>query len=378
MMNIKFLLYTALGIILGSCAGKTADQESAGQMPTQENVAKLTPRQIRNAGIALDFPKVRQVSSVLRLNGRIDVPPQNMVSISAPLGGYLKSTNLLPGMHVQKGQVLAVLEDQQYIQLQQDYLAGSARIKYLRTEYERQKSLNSSKSVSDKTYQQAEADFLAQQVAVGALAEKLLLAGINPNHVSADRISRSVNIYSPISGYVSRVNVNIGKYLAPTEVLFDLINPSDIHLALKVFEKDLDNIRKGQQVLAFTNSRPERKLACEVILVSKDLSPERTAEVHCHFQKYEHDLLPGTFMNAELALESRNATVLPDDAIVSFDGKEYIFIPEKDGFTLTAVQTGHSENGVTEILSPVNLRDTRCVTKGAYSLLMFLKNRPDQ
>lgn len=98
--------------------------------------------------------------------------------------------------------------------------------------------------------------------------------------------------------------MNIGKQLAPTEVLFGLINPSDIHLALKVFEKGLDKIRKGQQVLAFTNSRPERKLACEVILVGKDLSPERTAEVHCHFQRYEPDLLPRTFMNAELALES--------------------------------------------------------------------------
>lgn len=376
-MDTKFLLYTALGLILGSCSAKTADNESAAEAPTQENVAKLTPEQTRNAGIVAEFPKMMPVSSVLRLNGKIDVPPQNMVSISAPLGGYLKSTNLLPGMHVQKGQVLAVLEDQQYIQLQQDYLAGSARIKYLETEYERQKSLNSSKSVSDKTYQQAEADFRAQQVAISALAEKLRLAGINPQHISADRISRSINILSPISGYVSRVNVNIGKYLAPTEVLFDLINPSDIHLALKVFEKDLDKIRKGQQVLAFTNSRPERKLACEVILISKDLSVDRTAEVHCHFRKYEPDLLPGTFMNAELALESRNAIILPDDAIVSFEGKEYIFIPGKDGFIMTAVQTGNSENGVTEILSP-ELRGTRCVAKGAYSLLMFLKNRAEE
>lgn len=378
MMNIKFLLYTTLGVLVGSCTAKTADQESTVGSPAPENVAKLTPEQMRNAGIAMEFPKMTQISSVLRLSGRIDVPPQNMVSVSAPLGGYLKSTNLLPGMPVQKGQVLAVLEDQQYIQLQQDYLAGSARMKYLQTEYERQKALNTSKSVSDKTYQQAEADFRAQEVTVSALAEKLRLAGINPHRISTDRISRSINVYSPISGYVSRVNVNIGKYLAPTEVLFELINPSDIHLALKVFEKDLDKIRKGQQVLAFTNSRPDRKLACEVILVSKDLSPERTAEVHCHFQKYEPDLLPGTFMNAELALESRQATVLPDDAIVSFEGKEYIFIPGKEGFAMTAVQTGNSENGVTEILSPANLPYTRCVTKGAYSLLMFLKNKSDE
>lgn len=378
MMDIKSLLYVALGVLLGSCAAKTADQQPAAETSAKENIAKLTPDQIRNAGIATAFPQVRTVSSVLRLNGKIDVPPQNMVSISAPLGGYLKSTSLLPGMPVQKGQVLAVLEDQQYIQLQQDYLSGSARIKYLETEYERQKSLNTSKSVSDKAYQQAEADFRAQRVAVSALAEKLRLVGINPRQLSADRISRSVNIYSPISGYVSRVNVNVGKYLAPTEVLFDLINPSDIHLALKVFEKDLDKIRKGQSVLAFTNSRPERKIPCEVILVGKDLSVDRTAEIHCHFQKYEPGLMPGTFMNAELALESRNATVLPDDAIVSFEGKEFIFIPGTEGFAMTAVQTGNSENGMTEILTPTGLQRTLCVTNGAYSLLMFLKNKLDE
>jgi len=157
-----------------------------------------------------------------------------------------------------------------------------------------------------------------------------------------------------------------------------LINPQDIHLALKVFEKDLDKIHKGQQVLAFTNSRPERKVPCEVILVSKDLSAEHTAEIHCHFQKYEPDLMPGTFMNAELAMDSRNATILPDDAIVTFEGKEYIFIPGKEGFAMTAVRTGTSENGVTEILSPTGLEETLCVTKGAYSLLMFLKNKSDQ
>lgn len=377
-MDIKFLLYTTLGIMLGSCTAKTAVEESSSQVPTTENVAKLTPEQIRNAGIVTALPKIWPVSSVLRLNGKIDVPPQNMISVSAPLGGYLKSTSLLPGMPVQKGQVLAVLEDQQYIQLQEDYLVGCARIKYLETEYERQKSLNTSKSVSDKNFQQAEADFRGQQAAVSALAEKLRLVGINPRQTSVDRISRSVKVCSPISGYVSRVNVNIGKYLTPAEVLFELINPQDIHLALKVFEKDLDKIHKGQQVLAFTNSRPERKVPCEVILVSKDLSAEHTAEVHCHFQKYEPDLMPGTFMNAELAMDSRNATILPDDAIVTFEGKEYIFIPGKEGFAMTAVRTGTSENGVTEILSPTGLEETLCVTKGAYSLLMFLKNKSDQ
>ena len=378
MMEFKYLLFVAFGVTLLACNGRAPVEESAGDAPVNQTVAKLTPAQVRNAGITTAPPGIRTVSSTLRLNGKVDVPPQNMISISAPLGGYLKSTNLLPGMRIQKGQVLAVLEGQQYIQLQQDYLAGKARMKYLETEYERQKNLNSSQSASDKIFQQSEADFRSEEVSVNALTEKLRLAGINPNSISTARISRSVNIYSPISGYVSRVNVNIGKYVSSTDVLFELINPSDIHLALKVFEKDLEMVRKGQRVLAFTNARPERKVPCEVILVGKDLSSERTAEIHCHFRKFEPDLLPGTFMNAELALESREASVLPDEAIVSFEGKEYVFISRKEGFVMTAVQTGNSEGGVTEIRNSADLQGGPCVIQGAYSLLMFLKNRSEE
>jgi cobalt-zinc-cadmium efflux system membrane fusion protein len=65
------------------------------------------------------------------VNGKIDVPPQNMVSISVPLGGYLKSTKLLEGMHISKGEVIAIMEDQQYIQLQQDYLTAKAHFSSL-------------------------------------------------------------------------------------------------------------------------------------------------------------------------------------------------------------------------------------------------------
>ena len=75
----------------------------------------------------------KEISSILKLNGIVDVPPQNMVSISVPLGGYLRSTSLLPGMHVRKGDVIAVMEDQQYIQLQQDYLTAKAKIGFCGT-----------------------------------------------------------------------------------------------------------------------------------------------------------------------------------------------------------------------------------------------------
>ncbi len=377
---MKSIIYFSLIIILFSaCGGKkpTADNTEKAVDP---NIVTLTNAQLKNASIVTGKIGQKQISSILKLNGKIDVPPQNMVSISVPLGGYLKSTKLLPGMHVNKGEAIAVIEDQQYIQLQQDYLTAKARIGYLENEYNRQKDLNQSKASSDKVFQQAEAEYRSQQVLVTSLAEKLQLIGINVRNISAAKISRSVNIYSPISGFVSKVNVNIGKYVSPTEVLFELVNPTDIHLALKVYEKDLAKLYIGQKLVAYTNNEPEKKHDAEILLIGRDLSADRNADVHCHFENYDKTLVPGTYMNAEIQVKNTQAYAIANEAIVQFEGKQYIYkVIGNSRFEMTPVNTGESENGFTEIVSPTKDMTSNAVfvTQGAYSLLMMMKNKAE-
>jgi cobalt-zinc-cadmium efflux system membrane fusion protein len=117
---------------------------------------------------------------------------------------------------------------------------------------------------------------------VRGLYERLRLININPDRLSACSISRSINIYSPISGFVSKVNVSMGKYVTPSDILFEIINPNSIHLALNVYEKDLSKLKIGQKVLAYTNSNPTKKYNCKILLINKDVSADRSAEVHCH------------------------------------------------------------------------------------------------
>ena len=375
---MKNIIFLSLILSLAGCAGnKNADE--ALSAPENTNSVTLTDAQIKNAGIITGEVTRKEISTILKLNGIVDVPPQNMVSISAPLGGYLKSTTLLPGMHITKGDVIAVMEDQQYIQLQQDYLTAKARIGFLESEYHRQKDLNSSQASSDKVFQQAEADYRSQQVLMAALAEKLRLAGINVDQLNEKNISRSVNIYSPINGYVSKVDVNIGKYMSPTEVLFELVNPADIHLALKVFEKDLDKLFIGQKLVAYTNNDPGKKYPCEILLIGKDLTIERNTDVHCHFETYDKSLIPGTYMNAEIEVKKNDAYTLPEDAVVRFENKNYVFIKkENNQFQMTEVNTGNTENGFIEILNAENFVSGELVIKGAYSILMSLKNKSEE
>lgn len=365
----------AIGTMIYGCGGPSEAPQEAKEAPAQEsNVVTLTPEQLANTRLQTATVARKSVSGTLRVSGQVDVPPQNLISVSIPLGGYLKSTSMMPGTHVRKGQLLAVMEDPQYIQLQQDYLTARNRLGYAGKEYERQKELNSSKAASDKVMQQAESEYRNLSVETKALAARLSLLGINAGRLTENSISRTINIHSPITGYVNKVNVNIGKYVTPSDVIFELVNPEDIHLNLDVYEKDLGKLSIGQHAYAYTNARPDQRYDTRIILISHSVNENRSAEVHCHFEKYDRALVPGMYMNAEVRLHDTEENVLPDAAFVNFEGKDYIFLRESEhAFRIQAVEKGQSDCGVTVIATP-GLEGKQIVTEGAYTLLMQLKN----
>ena len=377
-MKTIFLILIGF-LIITSCGDKTI-QEEESTINNIDYTVTLTSAQFKNATIQIGKLEKRDISTTLTLNGKIDVPPQNMISVSTPFGGFLKSTKLLPGMHVKKGEVIASMEDQQYIQLQQDYLTAKSKLIYTENEYNRQKELNQSKASSDKVFQQTELEFKTQKISVNALSEKLRLINLNPESLKESNLSRSINVYSSIDGFVSKVNVNIGKYVNPSDVLFELINPEDIHLNLKVFEKDLEKLFIGQKLVTFNNNQPEKKYPCSIILIGQDLSADRSADVHCHFEDYDKTLFPGMYMNAEVQIKLSNVFAINEDAIVNYEGKDYIFISTGvHQYNMIEVKKGSSDNTFTEVnaIDGKDISSSIVVKKGAYSLLMQLKNKAD-
>ncbi|MBL7901904.1 MAG: efflux RND transporter periplasmic adaptor subunit [Bacteroidia bacterium] len=378
---MKYIIaLTVMSLFFISCGEQQGAKENAA--PAEElNMVHLNEAQIKSAGLRLGKIELKDIARRLTLNGKIDVPPQNLISVSMPMGGYLKTTHLLPGMHVKKGEVLATMEDQQYIQMQQDYLMARSKLAFLENEFKRQKELNQSKSSSDKVFQQTEMEYNNAKVSFGALAEKLKILNIRPEALTGENVSGSIQLYSPIDGFVSKVNVNIGKYVNPTDVLFELINPSDIHLNLKVFEKDLEHLAIGQKVLAYNNNQVDKKYACEIILISQNLNADRSAEVHCHFDEYHKSLFPGMYMNAEIEISNKKAMVLPEQAIVSYNARDYVFLSMANGqFEMLEVKKGGTQDKYIEVSSvdAKDLRNADVVMDGAYALLMQLKNRPEE
>ena len=374
-MKKLVLIFLSLSII--SCSKEEATKEEIPAVSGDQ--VTLTDLQIKNAGIETQILNNLDIAHKITLTGQIDVPPQGMASVSAPSGGYVRVSRFMPGNYVQKGQTLAMLENPELVQLQQDYLLAKSNLKYANQDYSRQKDLNENKASSDKVTQKAYNEAQNQNIMMKSTAQKLSSVGINPNTLNANNIRRSFAVSSPISGYISSVNVNIGQYVSPMEKMFEVVNTSDIHLALKVFEKDLSKISVGQKVYAFTNQDPTKKYEARIFLLGKDFSADRSVLVHCHFVEENNALLPGTFMNAEIEANSEQGFVIPDDAIVTWEEKQYIFEETKPKtFKMYAVEIGNSENGFTELLNfKEEHKAKKFVTKGAYQLLMALKNEEE-
>lgn len=371
MRNLSYILFFSILLSCGSPL-ETVKTDSA----TNHNSITLTEEQIKVAGIQTGTIQKHALNTELKVNGFVDVPPQNIVSVSFPLGGYLKSTELLPGMHINKGQVIAIMQDQSLIQLQQDYLIAKAKLEYLEKDFQRQKMLNENKVNADKIFQQAKADFTTQEVLVKGFEEKLWLIGINPKTMSGQNISRTVPIFSPINGFVSKVNVNIGKFVNPSDVLFELINPDDIHAVLTVFEKDLGKVKPGQRVMVTFVDDPDKEYECEVILVTKNVDSDRSALIHCHFEKQPKQLLPGMFLNARVMINNVNVRAVPESAIVQYGNDKMVLVSDGNNtFHLKTVQTGVTSNGLTEIVDTADtLEGTTIIFKNAYPVLAMIKN----
>lgn len=373
----KLIFIILLGVVASCNSSETTTEPTADTQVV--NTVTLNDAQLKSAKITTVKLEEKQISSTIKVNGKIDVPPQNLVSVSVPLGGYLESTKLLPGMHLKRGEVIAVLEDQQYIQLQQDYLITKSKLELAELDFKRQKDLNQSKASSDKSFQQARSEYQSMKITLSALAEKLRLININPNSLTENNLSKSIRLTAPFDGFVSKVNVNIGKYVNPTDVLFELVDPKDIHLNLKVFEKDLIQLNVGQKLYAYSNSQPDKKFKCEIILISQDITSDRTAEVHCHFEKYDKTLLPGMYMNAEIDLKNKVSLAVEEKAVVNFEGASYLFIKTgKSTFEMREVKLGNAENGWVEVINKEQFMNQNIVTDGAYTLLMSLKNESEE
>ena len=335
------------------------------------------------SGIAVGAIEKRNLSNIIKLNGVIDVEPSKTAMVSAPLGGYIRSAGLLPGQIVRKGQVLATLENTEFTQIQQDYLESTGRMEFLEKEFVRQQKLRSENVNSEKMFEQVTSERKIMMARLAGLEQRIALAGIPKSMVDNGRIARTANVYAPIGGFIRVSNVSIGKYVSPTDVLFEIVDTRDLHLALNAFEADLGKIRVGQTVRFSTSSESSFNRTATIFLIGQATGDDRIVPIHGHLtgRASRDALLPGMYAKAWVEAGTEEQLAVPSDAIVQLEGKEYVVLHTRQAdtkhlFQLTQIRKLLVQEGYTGIMVPelFDLSTTRIVIKHANAVLAALKS----
>ncbi|RZK51885.1 MAG: efflux RND transporter periplasmic adaptor subunit, partial [Hymenobacter sp.] len=331
-MRSKLVFAGALALAgCGSHSDAPASQPAAtaAKAPaTRPGEVAVSAAQQRAAGIELGSFERQNMTTEVQANGSVEVPPQNRVSISAVMGGYVQAVAVLPGQRVAAGAVVATLRAPEYLTLQQNYLQSKARVRFLQEDLTRQQVLDQEDVGAKRKLQQARADYATEQAALRATAAQLQLLGLSVARLDATgQMQPSVPLTTPIAGYVKAVNINPGQYVSPQEVLVEVLNRDDLHLELKVFEKDVAQVHPGQRILfKVQGAGRDEELAARVFLVGQAFDDNaRTVRVHAHLEPERRDLLPGQFVAARIQTAGRRARTLPETALVQGGDISYIF-----------------------------------------------------
>ncbi len=376
------ILSLSLILILSSCSGKKEEEKTVYEntkfKEKDQNTVQMSDKQLQSIGLTTTTVQEKTMQKLIRLNGKVEIAPSHISSISSIMGGHIKSINVINGSHFSKGQVLAVVEDPQFIQLQQDYLVTKAQLESARLNLSRQKDLNITKATSDKTLQTAQADYSTLNATLKGLEEKLRIIGINAKGLNSSNIRSRINVYAPFSGFVSKIMVNNGQYINPSDTLFELINPTGLLLELKVFENDVNDVKIGQEILVYNNQNPDKKSTAKIVSIVPSIENGGSSIAVAKLLTSNPEFIKGMYINAEVTINSRFTIGLPNESVVSFESKNYIFedLGNKK-YKMIPVNVGISDDNFTEILKADNLKDKKIVQKGAYGLLMALKNKAE-
>lgn len=315
--------------------------------------------------------------TLVSVTGAIDVPPQNRAIVSSFTGGYVKRTPLLIGDKVKKGQALITLENPEFVQLQQDYLEAAEQLTYLKSEFERQEKLVAEQISSEKNFLKAKSAYKQNLAMYNGLRKKLQMLNISPIKVEQGELTSQITIYAPISGSITKVNINKGMYVSPADEIMEIINLDHIHLELSVFEKDILTIKKNQPIRFTIPEASPKNFEAAVYLVGTAIDPDsRTVKVHGHLHHDEnHNFAVGMFVEANIITEEKSQLALPNEGILTKDEKQYVLaVSSQDGQRLVLeakeVKVGDSYNGFTALTDIGNLKkDDQLIVQGGFNIL---------
>jgi RND family efflux transporter MFP subunit len=399
-MKLKFNIIILLSLILLSCGKpeKTVETKEKTEEHSEHessDFAELTDEQMNTVGITLGQIEMKELTSIVKANGALSVPNNNKASATSLYGGVIKTLNVQVGDFVRKGQVIATIANPEFIQLQEDYLTTGSRITFAEQEYRRQKELFDNDAGAKKNLQNADAELKTLRTKRASLQRQIQMMGISPGNVSNKNLRSGLAVTAPISGTISNILLQIGSYIDVSSPVAEIVDNSSLHLDLQVFEKDLPLIKVGQKIHFTLTNSPVTEYDAEVYSIGTAFENQsKTIPIHCKVKGNKNGLIDGMNATAAISLNNQLMPAVPNTAITSSDGKDYIFLvngkkaeDHKDektqekhnektiNFEKVEVVKGTSEMGYTAITPVKSIpENAKIATKGAFFINAKLTN----
>lgn len=387
---------------VSSCDNKTETNSPENEEHHDEHesasTTTLSTEQMKSIDVQFGTLEKKQLTSSLKANGFLKVPNQNRSSATALMGGIIKSLYVQSGTFVSKGQLIATISNTSFISLQEEYLTTVSKTKLAELDYARQQELQEGNAGALKTLQQAESELNILKAKKSSLQKQLELIGINTNTLSAENMQSVLEIRSPISGTVSTVLGNIGTFIDVNNPVAEIIDNSQLHLDLFVYERDLSKLKVGQTIHFTLTNNPGKEYDAKIYAVSNTFEENSKAiAVHATVEGDKQGLIDGMSITALVSLENALLEAVPNSAIVNYQNADYIFIvsenhheeehahenesaheeetSQETSFEKIPVRTGTSDIGYTEITLLKDVpANALIVTKGAFFILAKMTN----
>lgn len=385
--NIRLTVIMAAALTFAACGEKTqnaAVEADSAEVELHEIV--LTAQQMKTVDIETGKMENRQLGQIIRASGQLSLDPQSRAEVSSLVGGVVRSINVREGNRVSAGQTVAYIENTDIVELQRSYLAAVSEQTAAAQELDRQRLLDGQGAGVKKTLQQAETAFSVAKSRVSGISQQLRQLGISPKYAASGRIVTRIPIKSPISGIVGKIQASIGSYADMQTVLMTVVDNSKLHCDLRVFEKDIPYLKTGQTVdLMLTNDRNVRMQGRVYDINSAFDDDTKAIKVHVSLPaKPSYHLMPDMFVTGLINVGTHTVTAMPDESIISRDGKKYIFMQTgktKEGtqFVPVEVVTGVSELGYTQVTTTTEVSpDALFVKKNAFYISSMLDGGEDE
>lgn len=371
-------LLFACSILLFSCGGKkneATEEKPREEAHAEENVAELTHEQVKTIGIELGSVERKELTHSVKANGILTVPNNNKAFVTSLSGGVIRTLLVQPGSYVKEGQTIATIVNPQLIQTQQQLQQVNANIALTETEVKRQRQLVEGNAAPLKRLQQAESELATLQAQKEGLEKELRTVGASLS------FSSTVAIKAPISGTVSKVIAQLGSNADVNTPLAEIVNNSQLHLDLYVYEKDLPNLKPEQTIHFTLTNNPGREYDAQIYSIGTAFEKDsKTVPVHARVSGDKTGLIDGMNITALVSLDKSTVPAVPVDAIVTYQGQDYIFAvksTDTDGihFERIPVAKGTVDVGYAEVtlLKPLPA-DAKIVTKGSFFVLAKMTN----